>query len=171
MPYLLKQKPYPRTEYALTITHNISNLTPYLLPIYNTLQQSLTTVRTQVAPIVLPHVNKALVLAQDSPGIISVGILILLLLIVLQIVNIVRRIMMFWVRLLTRILFWGGIALVIAVVWQRGLSRSANDLLNFGQEISDVWWGEYRRWEGYQNRGKQKQQQFAGYSKAGSSWR
>jgi len=61
---------------------------------------------------------------------------------------------MFWTRLVMRIAFWGGAILLVAAVWQRGVGRTAEDAVEWGRELSDIWWREYRRWEGYQNQGR-----------------
>lgn len=53
-----------------------------------------------------------------------------------------------------QVLFYGGIVVLIMVVWQRGVGRTLGDLAEWAQEIKDVWWREYRRWEGYQNQGR-----------------
>lgn len=120
---------------------------PYIRPI----QSTLSSLQRQLYPILLPYLNKAAIMAQDSPGIITVGILLLFLLITMQILNFIRRVMMFWLRLVTRIMFWGGVVLLGAAVWQRGVGQSVEDIADWGRELSEVWWREYRRWEGYQN--------------------
>ena len=61
---------------------------------------------------------------------------------------------MFWVRVVTRLTFYAGIVMLGAAIWQRGVGRTVEDLMGWGQELSDVWWREYRRWEGYQNQAK-----------------
>jgi hypothetical protein len=99
----------------------------------------------------LPYLNRAAELAQDSPSIITVGLLLLFLLIMMQILNFARRIMMFWIRLISRLMFWGGLVLLGAAVWQRGVGRSVDDIAEWGHELSEVWWREYYRWDGYQN--------------------
>jgi hypothetical protein len=109
----------------------------------------------------LPYLNHAAVLAKNSPAILTVGVLLLFLLVAMQILNFVRRIMMFWVRVVYRLVFWGGLATLIAVVAQRGMERSVGDLMDWGRELSEVWWREYRRWEGYQK--MQQQSQGTGY--------
>jgi len=49
------------------------------------------------------------------------------------------------------LLFWGGLVVLGMVVWQRGIGRTATELAGYAKEIGEVWWREYRRWEGYQN--------------------
>ena len=53
-----------------------------------------------------------------------------------------------------QVLFYGGIVVLVMVVWQRGVGRTVGDLAEWAREIKDVWWKEYRRWEGYQNQGR-----------------
>ncbi|KAH8662896.1 hypothetical protein BGZ60DRAFT_76754 [Tricladium varicosporioides] len=132
------------TYQALTLYHNLS---PHLDPIRSTFTQ----VRSTLYPILLPYLNLALDFAQDSPAIISVGVLILFLLVALQILSWIRRIMMWWFRLVMRLMFWGAVVVLVSVVWQRGVGRTVQDLVGWGEELRGVWWQEYRRWEGYQN--------------------
>ena len=99
----------------------------------------------------MPYLDAAAVRAQDSPGLISVGVLLLFILIALQILNVMRRIMMWWIRLV----WWTSIGAVLvlfaSVVYQRGPERTVEDAVGAARHLSDVWWREYRRWEGYQN--------------------
>ncbi|KAH6678123.1 hypothetical protein B0J14DRAFT_697164 [Halenospora varia] len=88
------------TYQALALYHDLD---PYLSPVRSTISQT----RATLYPIVLPYLNLALDFAQDSPAIISVGVLILFLLVSLQILSWIRRIMMWWFRLVMRIMFWG----------------------------------------------------------------
>lgn len=83
----------------------------------------------------------------------------------MQVLNLMRRVMLFWVRLTTKLVFYGGVVLLGAAVWQRGVGRTADDLVGWAGELSEVWWREYRRWEGYQN-----QAQRAAGTKGGSRW-
>lgn len=103
----------------------------------------------------MPFLNAAAVKAQDSPGIISVGVLLLLILIALQILNVMRRIMMWWIRLVWWLTIGAVLVLFASVVYQRGPERTVEDVLSAARHLSDVWWREYRRWEGYQ-KGQQR---------------
>jgi hypothetical protein len=69
----------------------------------------------------------------------------------MQILNFARRIIMFWTHIMLQVLFYGGIVVLVMVVWQRGLGRTVGDIAEWANEIQEVWWTEYRRWEGYQN--------------------
>jgi hypothetical protein len=99
----------------------------------------------------MPFLNSVAVRAQDSPGIISVGVLLLLILIALQILNVVRRIMMWWIRLLWWFTISAVLVLFASIVYQRGPEKTVQDVLSGFRHLSDIWWKEYRRWEGYQN--------------------
>lgn len=142
------------TDYALNAYTFYNSCDPYLRPIRQGVSQLQTQFQARAYPLLLPYLNRALVLAQDSPGILTIGVLLLFLLIAMQILNFVRRVMMFWVRLITRVVFYSAIVMVGAAVWQRGLGRTVDDLMAWGQELNEVWWREYRRWEGYQNQAK-----------------
>lgn len=136
--------------YAISAYQLYHRADPYLRPV----RSFIYNLQARSYPIILPYLNKAAVLAQDSPAIISVGIFALIVLVALQVLNFAHRFFMFWVRLVTRIFFWGGLVLLGAAVWQRGVGRTAEDVVMWGNELRDVWWREYRKWEGYQNQGK-----------------
>jgi len=92
----------------------------------------------------------------------------------MQVLNFIRRMMVWWFKLVMRIAFWTVVVLVISAVWQRGLERTAGDLVGWGQELSEVWWREYRRWEGYQNQGRPQGRNpgpMMGRTNARASWR
>jgi uncharacterized protein YggT (Ycf19 family) len=139
-----------RVEFASQVLHIYSTADPYLRPIRRFIFQT----QRQIYPILLPYLNTAANLAHKSPAIITVGILLLFLLIAMQVLNFIRRVMVWWFKLVMRIAFWTVVVLVISAVWQRGPERTVGDLVGWGQELSEVWWREYRRWEGYQNQGR-----------------
>jgi len=138
-----------------------ADFTPYLLTLYHHLHpyirsatSLISTIQSNLTPVLLPALNRAATFAQDSPAVITVGLLLLLLVISMQILNFARRIIVFWTRIMFQVLFYGGIVVLVMVVWQRGLGRTVGDLAEWAQEIKDVWWREYRRWEGYQHQGR-----------------
>jgi len=125
--------------------------------------QQLSTVRAQLQPLITPLLDQLASVATDSPTIVSVGFFVLLLLIAMQILNFARRILVFWTKVVFRLMFWGGIVLAASVVLQRGVGRTAEDAVGWWGEISEVWWREYQRWEGQQNKHRD--------TNAGTSWR
>ena len=155
-------------EYGLHALNALHTAEPYTRPVF----RFLNTVRSQSTPILLPYLNRAASLAQESPAIVSLGVLLLVLVIAMQIINFIRRIMMYWMRLVFRLVFWVGFGLLVAVVWQRGVGRSLGDVVGWGEELRTVWWREYRRWEGYQNqKGTNTGFGASGRGNAGSAWR
>ncbi|KAH8808222.1 hypothetical protein F5884DRAFT_360650 [Xylogone sp. PMI_703] len=124
-----------------------ANLQPYLVPVLSNLSE----LQKRLYPVLLPYLNQLAVLAQDSPAVVSFGALLLLLIIAIQIINFVHRIIMFWTKLIMRLFFWTAVAIIVAMVWQRGLARTVDDVSQWGDELKTVWWQEYRKWEGYQN--------------------
>jgi hypothetical protein len=124
--------------------------------------------------MLLPYLNTAAELAHKSPAILTVGILLLFLLIAMQVLNFIRRVMVWWFKFMMRVAFWTVVVLIISAVWQRGLDRTIGDLVVWGKELNEVWWREYRRWEGYQNQGQnlgQNQGQRLGRTNARAGWR
>jgi uncharacterized protein YggT (Ycf19 family) len=157
-------------EYALQALHIYDSVDPYLRPIRRFIFQT----QRQIYPILLPYLNTAANLAHKSPAIITVGILLLFLLIAMQVLNFIRRVMVWWFKLVMRIAFWTVVVLFISAIWQRGVERTVGDLVGWSQELNDVWWREYRRWEGYQNQGKAQGRNsppIMGRTNARASWR
>jgi uncharacterized protein YggT (Ycf19 family) len=171
-PRILLSSPTSRTslqksDYAIQALHIYNTADPYLRPIRRFIYQT----QRQVYPILLPYLNTAADLAHKSPAIITVGILLLFLLIAMQVLNFIRRVMVWWFKFVMRIAFWTVVVLIISAIWQRGLERTVRDLVGWGQELSEVWWREYRRWEGYQNQGRRNQGPVLGRTNARASWR
>jgi len=78
--------------------------------------------------------------------------------------------MVWWFKVMVRITFWAVVVLLVSAVWQRGVGRTVDDLMGWGRELGDVWWREYRRWEGYQNHGR-NQARMMGRTNARATWR
>jgi hypothetical protein len=161
-----------RSLYSTELAYQALNLyhqaDPYLTP----LRTSLSTLSAQAQPLLLPILNRAVVFAQESPALISVGMLLFFLLIAVQILSFAKRILMWWFRLVIWIVFYGLFAVLIAVVWQRGVGKTVVDLVGFGKHLNEYWWREYEKWEGYQNRAASATggTKMAG-TRAGNAWR
>lgn len=73
-----------------------------------------------------------------------------------------------------QVLFYGGLVVLVMVVWQRGVGRTVGDLVEWAEEIRQVWLMEYRRWEGYGNHGRVRARS-GGHGvrggNAGTAWR
>jgi uncharacterized protein YggT (Ycf19 family) len=145
--------------------HIYNSCDPYLRPV----RRFVTSAQQTTYPVILPYLNRAAVIAQDSPAILTVGVLLLFLLIAMQVLNFIRRVMVFWFRLCVKLAFWAMVVLVISAVWQRGLQRTMEDLVGWGMELRDVWQKEYKRWDGYQN--QHRSQAPMGRTQAKASWR
>jgi len=153
-------------EYAISAYHLYNSYDPYLRPI----RSALSTLQSRTYTLLFPYLNRALLLLQSSPNLISVGLLVLFLLIALQILNFVRRIMMWWIRVMWWVTVVSVLALVVSAVWQRGPERVGREVWEWGNHLSDVWWREYRRWDGYQKQQQYSQQKMrTGNGRA--SWR
>ncbi|KAH6719316.1 hypothetical protein BKA61DRAFT_274213 [Leptodontidium sp. MPI-SDFR-AT-0119] len=166
-------------EYAPTLLTILSTLEPYTRAPLSTLH----TLSTRLTPLLTPYLTSLLNTLHASPAILSLAAILLLLILTLQILLFVRRVMMFWFRMMVRLLFWGVVVLIVSVVWQRGVGRTGEDLGRWASEVGSVWEREYRRWEGYQNQngagggagsgsGKGYGGAYGGgRTNAGSSWR
>lgn len=64
-----------------------------------------------------------------------------------------RRAVMFWVRMFTRLVFWGSVLVAGVYVWGRGWEGAVDDVSTYGGEVARVWMREYRRFEDAQKNG------------------
>ncbi|KAK4993951.1 hypothetical protein LTR50_000166 [Elasticomyces elasticus] len=79
----------------------------------------------------------------QNPDLATIVLVLIILFLSLKILNMLWQAVMFWVRLATRIVFWGGIILTGLWVWNRGLGGVADDLGYW----SGVWGEEYQYWK------------------------
>lgn len=105
-------------------------------------------------PYVAPAVDATLAYLQDSPELVSFGILLMLLAATVVVLNWIRRIVAFWTALVLRVAFWGAVVAVLAAVVQRGVWETARDavvvggkVVGFAAAVKDVWISEYKRYE------------------------
>lgn len=112
-------------------------------------------------PIIGPLLDRLTQALYSSPDIVVLGFLAVILLVMLQIMNWLRRAMMFWTRLAARFTFYAGIVGLGAHIYQRGLETSFNDavrlgstLLSWAGVLKDYWMSEYQRYESQGHGGK-----------------
>ncbi|KAL2159230.1 hypothetical protein VTH06DRAFT_2663 [Thermothelomyces fergusii] len=95
-------------------------------------------------------------LVGSSPAIVGTAVAVVLAALVLQLLRLVRRLVLFWARLAFRMLFWSAVVLLAAAAWQRGLERTARDLLLAASRLVgwgagatagaiDLFWQEYEK--------------------------
>jgi hypothetical protein len=75
-------------------------------------------------------------------------------LVVVQILNMMRRVVEFWTKLIFRALLWAIVVALVAVIWQRGLEATFRDAAVIGSKtvgflvrLKDVFLQEYERYE------------------------
>lgn len=62
------------------------------------------------------------------PDLISIALLAIILLISLKILDYARRVVMFWVLLVFRLVFWGSVLALALYVWRVGIENTGRDL-------------------------------------------
>ncbi|KAF7589049.1 hypothetical protein BBP40_004796, partial [Aspergillus hancockii] len=70
----------------------------------------------------------ATMLASSMPDLVSVLILALILIISLKVLDYARRVVMFWVTLVLRLVWWGIILGAVVYVYNAGLEKTGRDL-------------------------------------------
>jgi hypothetical protein len=111
-----------------------------------------------VWPAVYPAVSRAGTALSDalsdSPDVVFVGFALAIAFLVLQVFLWVHRVMMFWTRLVTRLVFWSLAAMFVAMVWQRGpeavlrdLASVAGSAVAYATVVKNIWLAEYDRYD------------------------
>lgn len=80
-------------------------------------------------------------LTKTSPSLTTVALLLIILLISLKILDMLWRAVLFWLNLATKILFWGGMAVMACWIYARGPEGVVQDIANF----AGTWRGELGR--------------------------
>lgn len=109
---------------------------------------------TEMYPLVEPLINRAIAALYSSPDVVILAFVLVVLFIAIKLLNLARRIMLFWTRLVIRAAMWAVVIALVAFVWQRGIERSARDsavlagkVAGYAVVIKDIWLREYRDWE------------------------
>ncbi|OAA65465.1 hypothetical protein SPI_02252 [Niveomyces insectorum RCEF 264] len=109
---------------------------------------------TAASAMVSPLLDRLVRAAYNAPDVVVLLGFVLLVVLVVQVLALLRRLVAWWTRLAFRLLFWSGVVLLAAAVWQRGLAQAAQDaaaltgrLLGYAAFVRDIWRAEYRRYE------------------------
>lgn len=78
-----------------------------------------------------------------KPDLASIALVLLILFLSLKVLNMLWQAVMFWVRLATRIIFWGGAIVLVLWVVNRGMDGAIEDIGHWTR----VWSGEYDYWK------------------------
>jgi hypothetical protein len=107
-----------------------------------------------LTPHVQPLVDKLLALVFDNQGVTGIVALLCLLTAVVVVMNWIRRLILWWTRLVLRLVFWSAVVVLLAWVWNRGVMESVADAAVVGGRVAgylgvlkDFWWQEYERYE------------------------
>ena len=98
-----------------------------------------TTLTSAIRSYLLPLIDRV----AQKPDLASILLVLLILFLSLKILNMLWQAVMFWVRLATRIIFWGGAAVIALWIANRGVDGAVEDM----QHWSQVWTGEYQHWK------------------------
>ncbi|CAK7198600.1 hypothetical protein SEUCBS139899_001264 [Sporothrix eucalyptigena] len=122
-------------------------VSPYTAPLT---AKATSSFATMVTPV-LDRIARA---AYNAPDVVVLLFVVVLLVLMLQVLSLIRRLVAWWTRMLFRLIFWSGVALVVAAVWQRGLAQSAEDaaaivgrLYGYASFVGDIWRAEYNKYQ------------------------
>lgn len=107
-----------------------------------------------MAPAVQPLFDRAVQTLYNSPDVVLVLVFLIIAIIMMQILSMLRRLLMFAARLTFLLMFWSGVAAVVAIIWRRGPEASMRDamavsakVMGYASGIKDVFLREYERYE------------------------
>lgn len=103
--------------------------------------------------VLAPLLDRLAAMLASSPDVVVILLLLGLIVATLQIISFAKRIVMFWTRMLFRLLFWTGLVLFVSWAYQRGLEVTARDLMvvvsrlvGFGMGVKDFFMSEWSRY-------------------------
>ncbi|KAL1305653.1 hypothetical protein AAFC00_007247 [Neodothiora populina] len=108
----------------------------YVTPSY---LQPLTTATNIARSYILPIIHKFI----EKPDLASIALVLVILFLSLKVLNMLWQAVVFWMRLATRIAFWGGAIVLVLWLANRGFDGAVEDV-NYW---SRVWSGEYTYWK------------------------
>jgi Nuclear pore assembly and biogenesis len=156
--YLLLQEILPE-EYAAPIHNHIFHPHSPVQVFWRNAVLATQRAADIAYPLVRPAVDAASDYMAANPGLMSTAILLLAVVALLFVMRWVQRMVMFWVRLGTQVLFWAAAVVFIALVWQNGIYDTTRSLMVFGSKalgylasVRDIWLREYHRYEAQQRR-------------------
>lgn len=102
---------------------------------------SFSTIRTTyLEPYLITPLSR--LLASSTPDLVSVLLLLLVLVVSLKVLDYMRRVVMFWVMLAVRVVFYGSVVALGCYVYSVGVEKAGRDLgwllgvlWGFGEEI------------------------------------
>ena len=101
------------------------------------------TLQSTFTSTLLPLISSTLSSITTKPDLASIVLLLVVLFLSLKVLGMLLNTVLWWVRLVFRLAFWGGIVGVGLWVWIRGAEGVVGDL----QSLSGVWAEEYRYWQ------------------------
>jgi hypothetical protein len=128
---------------ATNTTTDYAALLPRLLPpsFANPLLHVLTTaigIGNTLTTHLAPFLNRLV----TQPDVASILLLLVVLFISLKVLDMMYRMVLFWINLALRLAFWGAVLGMGLWVWQRGPDGAVADL----QYFAEYWLGQYERY-------------------------
>lgn len=138
----------------------------------------LHTLSMQFYAVLAPAIDRIAAALASSPDAVLLIFAVFAAVAVIQIMAFIHRLIAFWTRMVMRLLFWGLVVGLGAVMYQRGLQTTLNDamvigskLLGFAAGVKEVFMSEYRRYEDMEKVNKLRGGRGGGYKGySGRGW-
>ncbi|KHO00115.1 uncharacterized protein MAM_02038 [Metarhizium album ARSEF 1941] len=112
-----------------------------------------------LGPVVQPLADRTAAAVADNQGVTGLVALLCAVTAVVVVMNWIRRLILWWARLVARVVFWSAAAALLAWVCNRGVVESLRDAAVVGGRVAgylavlkDFWWQEYERYEAREGR-------------------
>ncbi|KAL7950625.1 hypothetical protein V8C42DRAFT_126236 [Trichoderma barbatum] len=150
----------PPNAVALIDTHILDPRSP----IQMLKRQALAQARrgaSAVIPLVQPVAERGMAALAQHQGMLDVLLPLATVVATLVVLNWIRRLVLWWTRLVMRAVVWAALVALAAWVCNRGVLESARDAAVIGAKVmgymavlKNVWLDEYKRYEGQQASGR-----------------
>jgi len=137
------------------VVNHLTTHSALYLSLYHRFISLRSTLQTHIlTPFLHTFIYPALLRLYNSPDILSVVLFAAVLLLSLKVLDMLRQAVMFWVRIVTRLLFWGTILVCGVYVWGRGVDGTVDDVRVYGGALMDLWTREYDKYDNMQKQAK-----------------
>lgn len=134
-------------------THLLNPRAPFQIYKQALLTQINNTI-SSLMPYLQPIIDKLFAIIVENQGVTGFVVLLCLMTAVVVVLNWIRRLILWWTRLVMRMVFWSAVVVVLAWVWNRGVMESVKDGVVVGSKVmgylavlKDFWLQEYERYE------------------------
>ncbi|KAK1757692.1 hypothetical protein QBC47DRAFT_163543 [Echria macrotheca] len=130
----------PSETHAFLSTH-VANPSSPLRTVTAAITSMFSALLSGLYTLLAPLLDRLARALATGPDVVVLAVFVVVVVLLIQLVFFVQRIIAFWVRLALRLVLWAAVAVVVAIVWQRGLERSFNDGMYLASRVAGFFVG------------------------------